>query len=97
MTSLPTTSISPQAGPTRLAAPASSLSGRVIVEFAAAEDVGSGMERVVPLLRRPGGVNRVEWWVAEENAAQPRPETADGPRRRSQGERSDRRRRHELA
>jgi signal transduction histidine kinase len=68
-----------KSGPSRLAPPASPLSDRVIVEFSAAEDVGSGMERAVRLLRRSGGVNRVEWWVAGMNAAAPRLEAADGP------------------
>ena len=65
--------------PSGLAAPASPLSDRVIVEFSAAEDFGSGMERAVQLLRRAGGVNRVEWWAAGANAAAPRLEAADGP------------------
>jgi signal transduction histidine kinase len=66
-------------GPNGLEAPASPLSDRVIVEFSAAEDVVSGMERAVQLLRRAGGVNRVEWWAAGAHAAGPRLEAADGP------------------
>ena len=42
----------------RLVAPG--LGDRVIVEFAAADDVRSGMARVVAMLRRGGGAGRVE-------------------------------------
>jgi signal transduction histidine kinase len=48
----------------------------VIVEFSAADDVRSGMERAVQLLRRAGGVDRVEWWSA--GAGEPQLEAADG-------------------
>ncbi len=40
----------------------------VIVEFAAADDVRSGMARVAAMLRRGGGAGRVEWWSAVQLA-----------------------------
>jgi hypothetical protein len=52
----------------RLAAPG--LGDRVIVEFAAADDVRSGMARVVAMLRRGGGAGRVEWWSPTDNSFQ---------------------------
>ena len=40
----------------------SDLGERVILEFAEAEDVGSGMKQVVRRLCEAGGADRVEWW-----------------------------------
>lgn len=60
----------------RLAAPG--LGDRVIVEFAAADDVRSGMARVVAMLRRGGGAGRVEWWSPADNSTSLRLEVADG-------------------
>ena len=60
----------------RLVAPG--LGDRVIVEFAAADDVRSGMARVVALLRRGGGAGRVEWWSPADNSSSLRLEMADG-------------------
>jgi signal transduction histidine kinase len=59
----------------RLVAPG--LGDRVIVEFAAADDVRSGMARVVAMLRRGGG-GRVEWWSLADNSSSLRLEVADG-------------------
>jgi signal transduction histidine kinase len=59
----------------RLVAPG--LGDRVIVEFAAADDVRSGMARVVAMLRR-GGAGRVEWWSPADNSSSLRLEVADG-------------------
>jgi signal transduction histidine kinase len=53
------------------------LGDRVIVEFAAADDVRSGMARVVAMLRR-GGAGRVEWWSPADNSSSLRLEVADG-------------------
>src|SRR4029450_277503 len=60
----------------RLVAPG--LGDRVIVEFAAADDVRSGMSRVVAMLRRDGGAGRVEWWRPAANGTSLRLEVADG-------------------
>jgi signal transduction histidine kinase len=60
----------------RLLAPG--LGDRVIVEFAAADDVRSGMARVVAMLRRGGGAGRVEWWSPGEGGSWLRLEEADG-------------------
>jgi signal transduction histidine kinase len=60
----------------RLAAPG--LGDRVIVEFAAADDVRSGMARVVTMLRRGGGAGRVEWWSPAGSGSSLRLEVADG-------------------
>jgi signal transduction histidine kinase len=60
----------------RLAAPG--LGDRVIVEFAAADDVRSGMARVVVMLRRGGGAGRVEWWSPADGGSSLRLEVADG-------------------
>jgi signal transduction histidine kinase len=60
----------------RLVAPG--LGDRVIVEFAAADDVRSGMARVVAMLRRGGGAGRVEWWSPADNSSSLRLEVADG-------------------
>jgi signal transduction histidine kinase len=54
------------------------LGDRVIVELAAADDVRSGMARVVALLRRGGGAGRVEWWSPADNSSSLRLEVADG-------------------
>jgi signal transduction histidine kinase len=54
------------------------LGDRVIVEFAAADDVRSGMARVVAMLRRGGGAGRVEWWSPVDNSSSLRLEVADG-------------------
>ena len=43
------------------------LADKVILEFALADDVRSGMARAVRLLRREGAVERVEWWAPCEN------------------------------
>src|SRR6185295_7025343 len=40
----------------------SDLGERVVLEFAEAEDVGSGMKQVVRRLCEAGGADRVEWW-----------------------------------
>ncbi|HEX6654947.1 MAG TPA: HAMP domain-containing sensor histidine kinase [Candidatus Limnocylindria bacterium] len=48
------------------------------MEFAAADDVRSGMARVVALLRRGGGAGRVEWWSLAGNDSSLRLEVADG-------------------
>jgi signal transduction histidine kinase len=53
------------------------LGDRVIVEFAAADDVRSGMARVVAMLWR-GGAGRVEWWSPADNSSSLRLEVADG-------------------
>jgi signal transduction histidine kinase len=50
----------------------------VIVEFAAADDVRSGMARVAAMLRRGGGAGRVEWWSPANNGGPLRLEVADG-------------------
>jgi signal transduction histidine kinase len=60
----------------RLVAPG--LGDRVIVEFAAADDVRSGMARVVAMLRRGGGADRVEWWSPTDGGSSLRLEVADG-------------------
>jgi len=60
----------------RLVAPG--LGDRVIVEFAAADDVRSGMARAVAMLRRGGGGGRVEWWSPADNSSSLRLEVADG-------------------
>jgi signal transduction histidine kinase len=60
----------------RLVAPG--LGDRVIVEFAAADDVRSGMARVVAMLRRGGGAGRVEWWSPTDNSSSLRLQVADG-------------------
>jgi signal transduction histidine kinase len=60
----------------RLVAPG--LGDGVIVEFAAADDVRSGMARVVAMLRRGGGAGRVEWWSPTDNSSSLRLEVADG-------------------
>ena len=60
----------------RLVAPG--LGDRVIVEFAAAGDVRSGMARVVAMLRGGGGAGRVEWWSPADNSSSLRLEVADG-------------------
>ena len=60
----------------RLAAPG--LGDRVIVEFAAADDMRSGMARVVAMLRRGGGAGRVEWWTPAGSGSSLRLEVADG-------------------
>ena len=60
----------------RLVAPG--LGDRVIVEFAAADDVRSGMARVVAMLRRGGGAGRVEWWSPADSSSSLRLEVADG-------------------
>jgi signal transduction histidine kinase len=60
----------------RLVAPG--LGDRVIVEFAAADDVRSGMARVVAMLRRGGGAGRVEWWSPTDGGSSLRLEVADG-------------------
>jgi signal transduction histidine kinase len=60
----------------RLLAPG--LGDRVIVGFAAADDVRSGMARVVAMLRRGGGAGRVEWWSPTEGGSSLRLEVADG-------------------
>lgn len=57
---------------------AAGLGDRVIVEFAAADDVRSGMARVVAMLRRGGGADRVEWWSPTDNSSSLRLEVADG-------------------
>jgi signal transduction histidine kinase len=54
------------------------LGDRVIAEFAAADDVRSGMTRVVAMLRRDGGAGRVEWWSPADNGSSMRLEMADG-------------------
>jgi signal transduction histidine kinase len=60
----------------RLVAPG--LGDRVIVEFAAADDVRSGMARVVAMLRRGGGAGRVEWWSPADSDSSLRLQVADG-------------------
>jgi hypothetical protein len=60
----------------RLVAPG--LGDRVIVEFAAANDVRSGMAGVVAMLRRGGGAGRVEWWSPADGGSSLRLEVADG-------------------
>jgi signal transduction histidine kinase len=57
---------------------AAGLGDRVIVEFAAADDLWSGMARVVAMLRRRGGAGRVEWWSPADNGSSLRLEVADG-------------------
>ena len=54
------------------------LTEQVILDFVAADDVRSGMTRVVGLLRREGGAARVEWWAPTEDCAAVRLETAEG-------------------
>jgi signal transduction histidine kinase len=49
-----------------------------MVEFAAADDVRSGMARVVAMLRRGGGAGRVEWWSPTDGGSSLRLEVADG-------------------
>jgi signal transduction histidine kinase len=63
-------------GTLRLVAPG--LGDRVIVEFAAADDVRSGMARVVAMLRRGGGAGRVEWWSPADGDSSLRLEVAVG-------------------
>jgi signal transduction histidine kinase len=63
-------------GTRRLVAPG--LGDRVIVGFAAADDVRSGMARVVAMLRRGGGASRVEWWSPAGSGSSLRLEVADG-------------------
>jgi signal transduction histidine kinase len=57
---------------------ANGLGDRVIVELAAADDVRSGMARVVAMLRRSGGAGRAEWWTPADNGSSLRLEVADG-------------------
>jgi signal transduction histidine kinase len=54
------------------------LGDQAIVEFAAADDVRSGMARVAAMLRRGGGAGRVEWWSPPNNGGSLRLEVADG-------------------
>ena len=54
------------------------LGDRVIVEFAAADDVRSGMARVVAMLRRGGGAGRVEWWSPADGGSSLRLEVPTG-------------------
>src|SRR4029453_14944612 len=54
------------------------LGDRVIVGFAGAGDVRSGMARVVAMLRRGGGAGRVEWWSPTDGGSSLRLEVADG-------------------
>jgi signal transduction histidine kinase len=56
----------------------SSLGDRVVAEFAAADDVRSGMARVLAMLRRDGGAGRVEWWSPADNGSSLRLEVAVG-------------------
>lgn len=63
-------------GRRRLVAPG--LGDRVIVGFAAADDVRSGMAWVVAVLRRGGGAGRVEWWSPTDGGSSLRLEVADG-------------------
>lgn len=57
---------------------AAGLGDRVIVEFAAADDVRSGMACVVAMLRRGGGAGRVEWWSPADNGSSLGLAVADG-------------------
>ena len=50
----------------------------LIVAVATAEDVASGLARVVPMLRRAGGAARVEWWRLLDDGSAMRLETSDG-------------------
>jgi signal transduction histidine kinase len=57
---------------------AAGLGDQAIVEFAAADDVRSGMVRVVAVLRRGGGAGRVEWWSPPNNGGSLRLAVAEG-------------------
>ena len=61
-------------------APAFGLSDRVLIDLTLAEDVGSGMSRVVSRLRREGGAARVEWWAPTGNGEALALESVDGRR-----------------
>ena len=63
-------------GRRRLVAPG--LGDRIIVGFAAADDVRSGMAWVVAMLRRGGGAGRVEWRSPTDGGSSLRLEVADG-------------------
>ncbi|HEX2293217.1 MAG TPA: HAMP domain-containing sensor histidine kinase [Gaiellaceae bacterium] len=54
------------------------LAEQLIVAFATAEDVATGMTRVIALARTLPGVGRVEWWAPADNGRSQRLEAADG-------------------
>ena len=58
--------------------PDASLTDRLIVELATADDVYDGMRRVVPILRSDGHLRRVEWWTSTEDGRALRLEAASG-------------------
>ena len=58
-----------------------SLADRATLELARASDVRSGMTRAVPMLRREGAAERVEWWSPTGNGGSARLEAADGEER----------------
>jgi signal transduction histidine kinase len=66
-----TSTAAPSTSPLRvLPAPAPfGLSDRVLIDLTLADDVESGMGRVVTRLRREGGVARVEWWAPTDDGA----------------------------
>ena len=71
--------------PNRSRSSALDFADRVIVDFATAPDVRSGMQVVVGRLRREGGVDRVEWWAPTADGTALELAAADGRggRRRS--------------
>jgi signal transduction histidine kinase len=60
-----------------------SLADRATLELARASDVRSGMTRAVPMLRREGAAERVEWWSPTGDGGSARLEAADGDERGS--------------
>jgi signal transduction histidine kinase len=50
---------------------------RAVLELAAADDVETGMARVVAILRRFSGARRIEWWTPDDEG-EPRLIVADG-------------------
>jgi signal transduction histidine kinase len=65
----------------RAAPPERSLADALIVAFATADDVASGIERVVALLEAEARVGRVEWWAPVPDGTSLRLETAAGDAR----------------
>src|SRR5207302_3039271 len=53
-----------------------SLADRATLELARASDVRSGMTRAVPMLRREGAAERVEWWSLTGDGGSARLEAA---------------------
>lgn len=54
------------------------LAERMLLDFVVAEDVRSGMTRVVEMLRHEGGAARIEWWAPTVDGAAARLEAVEG-------------------